>query len=79
MESAKENVGKFDGIGGHLYAFACKKAEEQGFDCVYFTAKTNLVKHYKEKLGAKLIFNTQMIMEGKPFKDLIKKYYEEEY
>ncbi|MCF8342865.1 MAG: hypothetical protein K9I82_17950, partial [Chitinophagaceae bacterium] len=38
---------KYKGIGGNLFAFACKYSQEIGFDgVVAFSAKTNLIHHY---------------------------------
>ncbi|WP_288867929.1 minor capsid protein [uncultured Parvimonas sp.] len=79
VESAPHNLGinrKYDGVGGHLFAEACKQAIEKGFDAIYFDAKTNLIKHYENTLGAKLIgVNNRMILEGEKFYELFEKYY----
>ena len=37
-ETAPHNYGrngKYDGVGGHLFAFACKIAYEQGYDYIF--------------------------------------------
>lgn len=56
IESAPHNFGKhkaFDGVPGNLVAFACKKSFDLKFDgMVAFTAKTKLMSHYQQKLGA---------------------------
>ena len=78
-ETAPHNYGrngKYDGVGGHLFAFACKIAYEQGYDYIYFDAKTELIEYYKDKLGAMQLGKSQrMIIEGKNFIDLLNKYF----
>lgn len=56
-ESAPHNIGKnkkYDGVGGHLFAIAIKKSTERGYGgFVFMDAKNmDLVRHYKETLGA---------------------------
>lgn len=50
VENSPENVGRakvYQGIGGNLFAFACKESYEKGFDgVVSFYAKTQLIVHY---------------------------------
>jgi len=47
---------EYDGVGGYLFAEAVRESYKQGFDgFVFFTAKTNLIEHYKRTLGAVLI------------------------
>lgn len=62
-ETAPHNLGssgKFKGVGGHLFAIAIKHCLEAGYDgFIYFIAKTKLIEHYKTKLYAKQIGNTQ--------------------
>ena len=56
LESSPFNIGKdklYEGVAGNLVAYACKVSFQKGFDgFVAFTAKTNLIKHYEENLGA---------------------------
>jgi hypothetical protein len=56
VESSPENFGtqkKFLGIGGNLFAFACKKSFEKGFmGNIAFISKTSLIEHYSLTLGA---------------------------
>jgi hypothetical protein len=56
IENAPHNYGntkRFLGVAGNLVAFACKMSFDMGFDgFVAFTAKTRLVGHYIESLGA---------------------------
>jgi hypothetical protein len=79
IESAPHNFGKtgiFDGVGAHLFAYACKQARDEGYDYVYFDAKTKLIEYYKSKLGAMQIGSSQrMLIEGESFEKLIQTYY----
>ena len=78
-ETAPHNYGrngKYDGVGGHLFAFACKQAYEHDYDCIYFDAKTELIEYYKNKLGAMQLGNSQrMLIEGENFIILMNKYF----
>jgi len=51
LESAPFNIGEnklYEGVAGNLVAYACKVSFQHGFDgYVAFTAKTNLIEHYK--------------------------------
>ncbi len=56
VESAPHNYGsdgKYEGVGGHLFAFAGKISIGKGYDFVYFDAKSNLIGYYKKTLGAR--------------------------
>jgi hypothetical protein len=79
VESAPQNYGKsgeYAGVGGHLFAFACKLAHDNGYNYVYFDAKTNLIEYYRKNLGAVQIGRSQrMIIEDESFMNLITKYY----
>lgn len=59
LESHPENVGrskKFKGVAGNLVAFAACMAIELGFKGhVAFEAKTELISHYEQTLGARRI------------------------
>lgn len=60
VESAPHNLGKnkqYNGVGGHLYAIAVQKSIERGYGGFVFMDAKNmeLVKHYKETLGATLL------------------------
>ncbi|HLF45778.1 MAG TPA: hypothetical protein VI548_05105 [Chitinophagaceae bacterium] len=63
VENAPHNYGskkQFAGVAGNLVAFACKTSFDLGFDgCVAFTAKTKLVNHYIETLGARVIYGKE--------------------
>lgn len=79
-ESAPINFGLgkvHEGIGGNLFAFACKKSWDngnQGF--VSFQAKTKLIPHYENVLGAVHIGGRNMIIYPREALFLIKRYYE---
>lgn len=82
VESAPWNVGSnnqvFVGVGAHLFAFACKVSFELGFDGVIaFTSKTNLIKHYQERLGAVRVGGHLMTIETEAAKILVDRYFEE--
>jgi hypothetical protein len=83
VESADFNIGRnkvYFGVAGNLFAFACKLSWDNGnYGYVAFNAKTNLIKHYIETLGAKQIGNSnQLIIEPKEALVLINKYYKGE-
>lgn len=79
LESAPFNIGKnklYEGVEGNLVTFACKLSFQKGYDgFVAFTAKTNLIKHYEENLGAYHFKNHRMIIETEASKKLVKKYF----
>lgn len=63
LENAPHNYGQrkqYVGVAGNLVAFACKTSFDLRFDGnVAFTAKTALVEHYIETLGARLIYGRE--------------------
>lgn len=63
LESHPENVGrlkKYVGVPGNLVAFACQLAFELGHDgFVSFDAKTQLIEHYRQTLGAQQVGRSQ--------------------
>ncbi len=79
IETAPHNFGKgkkYMGVAGNLVAFACKLSFEAGFDgYVAFTAKTELIEHYKQTLEAELIFKDRMTISTIPAKKLVNSYY----
>ena len=79
LESAPFNIGKqklYEGVAGNLVAYACKTSFQKGFDgFVAFTAKTKLIKHYEETLGAYHFKNQRMIIDTEPAKTLVNKYF----
>jgi hypothetical protein len=66
LESGVQNIGKrkqYLGVPGNLIAFACLQAIELGMDgSVAFYAKTGLINHYSETLGAKFIGGQLMVI-----------------
>jgi len=79
LESSPFNIGKnklYEGVAGNLVAFACKVSFQKGFDgFVAFNAKTNLIKHYEQNLGAYHFKCQRMIIETEASKNLVKKYF----
>ena len=81
IENAKFNKGKnklYTGVAGNLVAFACKLSFEKGYTgVVSFVAKTNLIKHYEETLGAKLFGGNRMFIDTKEALFLTKQYFKD--
>lgn len=81
LESAPFNIGKkklYEGVPGNLVAFACKLAFQKGFDgYVAFVAKSKLIKHYEESLGAFHFGNQRMIIDTQASTRLVEKYFKE--
>ncbi len=79
LESAPFNIGKnklYEGVAGNLIAYACKLSFQRGYDgYVSFIAKTKLIKHYQESLGAKHFKNNKMIIDSAAAEFLVKKYF----
>lgn len=79
LESAPFNIGTnklYEGVAWNLVAFACKVSFQKGYDgFVVFTAKSNLIKHYQESLGAFHFKNQRMIIETEASKKLVQKYF----
>jgi hypothetical protein len=81
-ESVPWNIGSFTkefvGVGGHLFAFACKRSFELGFEgFVAFQAKTRLIRHYQEKLHAVLLDGKgRMAIDENAAKRLVSTYFE---
>ena len=82
VEAAPENIGhlgKYKGVGAHLFAIACKLSWDVGNEgYVQFTAKTNLVEHYRETLGARNIDSQKMFIDSYGALKLIRTYFPEE-
>ena len=82
VENSPENVGSakiYQGIGGNLFAFACKESYEKGFNgVVSFYAKTQLIEHYSVTLGAMLFSNNKMVISEKNAYLLVCKYFAHE-
>ncbi|WP_396193491.1 hypothetical protein [Flavobacterium sp.] len=79
LESYPFNIGKnklYEGVAGNLVAFACKVSFQKGYDgFVAFNAKTNLIKHYEENLGAYHFKGQRMIIETESATKLVRKYF----
>ena len=79
LESAPFNMGKkkmYAGVAGNLVAYACKRSFQLGFDgFVSFVAKSALIEHYKESLGAILLGNRTMVIPSDSALSLIKAYF----
>jgi hypothetical protein len=80
VENAYFNIGKskvYEGVGGNLFAFACKLSEEKGYEgYITFFAKTKLLAHYEHTLGAVRIGqSTRMIIEPSSAQKLIQRYF----
>lgn len=79
LESAPFNLGKdklYEGVPGNLVAYACKVSFQRGFEgFVAFDAKTKLIRHYQQSLGA-IHFNRQrMIIPTEAAQVLMSKYF----
>jgi hypothetical protein len=79
IESAKFNKGKnkeYKGVAGNLVAFCCKLAFEKGYDgVVAFVAKTQLIEHYKQTLGAKQFSGNRMFIDTREAVALVRQYF----
>jgi hypothetical protein len=79
IESAPFNLGNikvYIGVPGNLVAFACKTSFHRGFEgYVSFTAKTRLIQHYENTLGATNVGGHLMIINTEPALILIDKYF----
>ncbi len=78
-ENAKFNRGKdkiYMGVGGNMFAFACKCSMDLGFGgFVGFMAKTALIKHYQETLGAEIAIGQRMFINNISGEKLISQYF----
>ena len=81
IESAKFNKGKnklYKGVAGNLVAFACKLSFEKGYEgVVSFIAKTQLIRHYEQTLGAKLFGSNRMFIDTREALILTTKYFKD--
>jgi hypothetical protein len=79
IESAPHNYGsakKYIGVAGNLVAFGCMISFDLGFEgFVGFRAKTRLIQHYIDTLGAELIFRDRMQISRKAAEKLVNSYY----
>jgi len=81
IENAKFNRGKYKvylGTPGNLVAFACKLSFQRGGDgYVSFAAKTRLIDHYIDTLGAIRFAGHLMVITTVSALKLIGKYFKE--
>ena len=79
VESAPFNMGKsklYEGVPGNLFAFACKKSLDAGYEgFVSFQSKTKLIEHYEVSLGANHVGGHRLIIYPQAAMKLIQKYY----
>lgn len=79
VENASFNRGKnkiYEGVGGNLFAFACKMSMDMGFDgYVSFIAKTSLIEHYNKTLGATRAIGQRMVIIKQDSEVLINRYF----
>jgi len=79
IESAPFNIGKhktYFGVPGNLVAFACKLSFQRGGEgYVSFIAKTKLIDHYIESLGAVHVGGHLMFVSTPAALKLINKYF----
>ena len=79
IENAKFNKGGnklYRGVAGNLVAFACKKSFENDYGgVVSFIAKSRLIDHYSQTLGAKLFGGNRMFIDTKEAQILTTKYF----
>lgn len=81
IESAPFNLGKnklYNGVPGNLIAFACKISFHRGFDgYVSFLAKSKLIEHYEQTLGAQRAGGLLMVINTHAALKLIDKYFKD--
>lgn len=84
IESHPENVGhrkKYEGVAPNLIAYACLRSFQSGHDgYVSFDAKSDLIEHYKQTLGAVQVGRTQrMQLDRTAALRLVKQYFGEQH
>ena len=79
IETAKFNKGRnkmYFGVPGNLVAFACKLSFDKGYQgFLAFEAKSKLIKHYEESLGAIHFKGLTMFIETHAAVKLIRRYF----
>jgi hypothetical protein len=79
LESAPFNFGKnkeYLGVAGNLVAYACKLSFDNGFGgYIAFKAKTQLIHHYMDTLGATLLGYGRMYIDTPQALLLINRYF----
>ena len=78
VETAPHNyshTGKYQGVGGHLFAIACQVSMEAGCDgFVAFVAKSDLITYYQKVLNAQAARGQRMYIDKAAADILIEKY-----
>jgi hypothetical protein len=78
VETAPHNygrLGRFEGVGAHLFAIACQVSFDAGCDgFVTFTSKSSLVEYYKKKLNAGVFRGRRMYIDEEASQILLDKY-----
>lgn len=78
VENAPFNIGQkkvYAGVAGNLMAFACKLSFQHGTEgYVSFRAKTILIDHYVNKLGAIPFGGQLLVLDTKAVLNLLNKY-----
>ena len=81
VETAPHNYGskgKYQGVGGHLFAIACQISFENGCGgYVAFTAKSRLIEYYEKELNAQVFRGQRMFIDEAAAQILINKYMKE--
>ncbi len=81
IESGKMNRGarkQYAGVAGNLFAFACKRSFECGYQgVVSFHSKTQLVSHYETTIGAKRFAGNRMYLDTPQAKELVRRYFKQ--
>lgn len=79
IENAKFNQGKdklYLGVAGNLFAFACKKSFDLGYDgFISFYAKSQLIDHYIKALGAYHFRGLQLVIDTLAARKLVYQYF----
>ena len=79
VENAKFNKGRekrFEGVGGNLFAFACKHSNDLGFGgCISFISKSSLIEYYCNALGAISLKGQRMVIMENEAQILINRYF----
>lgn len=82
VESApwnRSSNGRYMGVGGHLFAIACKESWDNGNEGnVVFESKTDLIEHYTRTLSAKIVnprIPVKLLLDTRAAANLIQKYF----
>ena len=79
IENAKFNQGKnklYLGVAGNLFAFACKKSFDLGYDgFTSFYAKSQLIEYYIKTLGAQHLGGLQLVIDTIAARKLVYQYF----